>query len=357
MENPSVLLYGPLKAKIEDRPVPEIRDPYDVVVRVAYTGVCGSDVHFWLNGGIRTYVSEEQPLTMGHEASGTIFAIGTKVTTLVPGDRVAIEPGYPCRRCVDCKAGRYNLCPSMKFAADPPFTHGTLCKYFLLPADFCYKLHDNISFGEGVLMEPLAVGVHSVRQANIRPGQRVVIFGAGTVGLMCAAAAREFGASKVAMIDVFERKLEFALSFLGSLVGRVSTPNREFTPEQNAEKFIKDFAMPEGPDIIIDASGAEVSVQTAMHLIKRGGTYVQTGMGKRTINFPISEVCEKELTVKGCFRYGAGDFDLSISLVSQGKIKVKSLITKVLPFEEATEAWETTKRGEGIKTLIEGVKD
>ncbi|PIG88736.1 hypothetical protein AARAC_000520 [Aspergillus arachidicola] len=353
--NPSCLLYGPLDARFEDRPMPVLDNPQDVIVQIVYTGVCGSDVHFWLHGGIRTYVSEAKPLTMGHEASGMIHRVGSGVTTLVPGDRVAIEPGYPCRRCARCKIGRYNLCPEMKFAADPPFTHGTLTKYFKVPADFCYKIPDNMSLSDAVLMEPLAVAIHAVKLADVKLGNRVIVFGAGTVGLSCAAVTREFGASVVVSVDVLENRLHFAGEFIGSL-GRTAMPDLTLSPEENAQRLIQTQELGEGADIVIDASGAEASVQTGVFSLRMGGTYVQAGMGKRKIEFPISEMCEREIVAKGCFRYGAGDFDLGIQLVSSGRIQLAGLVTKIFPFERATEAWETAKRGEGMKTLIEGPK-
>lgn len=294
---------------------------------------------------------------MGHEASGTIHAVGSAVTSLRPGDKVSIEPGYPCRRCKHCKSGRYNLCPEMRFAADPPRTHGTLTKFFLLPADFCYKLPESISLAEGVLMEPLAVAVHAVRLADIKPGQRVVVFGAGTVGLCCAAVAREFGAHLVVSVDLLQRKLDFARGFVGESVCRTVVPDTTLSAEENAVRLVEANGLDDGADVVIDASGAEASIQTAIHTLRPGGTFVQAGMGKRNIEFPISEICEKELSVKGCFRYGPGDFELSVQFVTQQRIKLQPLVTRILPFEMATEAWETTRRGEGIKTLIEGPRD
>ncbi|ODM17523.1 hypothetical protein SI65_07198 [Aspergillus cristatus] len=344
-QNPSCFLYGPLDARFEDRPIPVLENPHDVIV------------HFWLHGGIRAFVSETQPLTMGHEASGTIHAVGSAVTSFQPGDKVAIEPGYPCRRCHHCKDGHYNLCLEIKFAADPPVLHGTLTKYFMLPADFCYKMPESISLTEAVLMEPLAVAIHAVRQADVRPGKTVIVFGAGTVGLFCAAVAREFGAAVVASVDIMERKLSFAQRFVGESVGRTVLADPSLSPEENAVRLVQEHGLGEGCDIAIDASGAEMSVQTALFSLHKGGTYAQVGMGKRKIEFPISEMCEKEITAKGCFRYGAGDFDLGVHLVGSRKVSLSGLVTSIFPFESATEAWETAKRGEGTKTLIEGPKD
>ncbi|KAL1965769.1 hypothetical protein VTN77DRAFT_5090 [Rasamsonia byssochlamydoides] len=375
MQNPSLFLYGPGDAKYGERPIPQIEEPDDVIVRVAYTGVCGSDVHFWVHGGMKRHVSPDNPLVMGHEASGIVHQVGPSVTDIKPGDHVALEPGYSCRNCARCKAGRYNLCPKMRFAGDPPVGHGTLTKFFKLPADYCYKIPAESSIGleEAVLIEPLAVAVHTARQVGVTPGDQVVVFGAGTIGLLCAAVAREFGASKIVAVDINGEKLRFAEKFLGSSNSSNSLgtykPDSTLSSEENAQRIVETYnlgsttASPAddglaGADIVIDATGAEPCIQTGIHVLRTGGTFIQTGLGKHTVAFPITTVANRELTVKGCFRYGPGDYKLAIALASEGRIPpLKTLITKVLPFEQATEAWETTRRGEGIKTLIRGVQD
>lgn len=367
LRNPACLLCGPGKARYEERPYPEIRDPHDVVVRIAYTGVCGSDVHFWEHGGINVHVSEDRPLVMGHESSGIIYEVGSAVKSLKPGDPVAVEPGYPCRRCVRCKEGRYHLCPDMMFAGNPPHAHGTLTKFFRIPADYCYKLPlGTIGLDEAALIEPLAVAVHANRTVGVRPGDKVVVFGAGTVGLLCAAVAREFGANKVLSVDIIKAKLDFAETFVGNAKrpGFFATaiPDKSLSSEDNAARLLqnpilRDAAEQGGVDVVIDATGAAPCIQTGIHVLRNGGSFIQVGMGTRNINFPIASVCEKELSLKGCFRYGSGDYQLALELATQGKIGVKSLITAVLPFEKAPDAWETTMRGEGIKTLIQGVQD
>lgn len=302
---------------------------------------------------------------MGHEACGTIHAVGSGVppTTLSPGDTVAIEPGYSCRHCDRCKAGRYNLCPRMKFAADPGSgVHGTLSRYFVLPADFCYRIPHRSGSGlrEAVLVEPLAVAVHAVRLAGVKPGDSIVVFGAGTVGVFTAAVAREFGARVVVSVDLLKERGEFARRVVGEDVGRVYIPNKDLDAEGNARRILQTHGLDTdgGVDVAIDASGAEASVQTAIYALRMGGTYVQAGMGKRKIEFPISEMCEKEITARGCFRYGPGDFKLGIQLASQGILgaKLGEFVTAVFPFERATEAWELAKTGKGVKTVIEGPK-
>ncbi|KAG4443180.1 hypothetical protein IFR05_001322 [Cadophora sp. M221] len=351
LKNPSCFLYSPGVAKIEEAPYPTIEDQHDVIIRIAYVGVCGSDVHFWNHGGIINKVDPSRPLIMGHEASGTIHEVGTAVTSLKIGDKVAIEPGYPCRRCKSCRAGRYNLCPRMKFAASPPYSHGTLTKYFKMPEDFCYKLPDFMGLDEGVLVEPLAVAVHASRLADIKFGQDVVVFGAGTVGLLCAAVAKAMGARKVVSIDVNDSRLEFVQKFADAVTYH---PAPEDSAVATAGGIIKLHGLDEGADVVLEATGVESCIETGIFVLKRGGTFIQVGLGKSKVEFPIVKLSEMEINMKGCFRYNAGDYDLALHLLESKKVSVKELITGVEPFERATVAWERTKKGDGIKNLIEG---
>lgn len=290
-------------------------------------------------------------MVLGHESAGVITKVGSAVTTLKVGDRVAMEPGICCRRCEPCKSGKYNLCENMAFAATPPYD-GTLAKYYVLPEDFCYKLPEHISLQEGALMEPLGVAVHIVKQAQISPGQSVVVFGAGPVGLLCCAVATAFGASKVVAVDIQQSRLDFARqyattsTFLPAKVAAI----------ENAERLKQENDLGSGADVAIDASGAEPSVHTGIHVLRNGGTYVQGGMGRSEIHFPIMAACSKELTLKGSFRYGSGDYKLAVHLVSSGKVDVKRLITGTVKFEDAEQAFKEVRAGKGIKTLIAGIE-
>jgi D-xylulose reductase len=332
----------------EEKPVPELKSDREVLVAVNYTGICGSDVHYYDHGAIGHFVVKD-PMVLGHESAGTVVSTGSAVTTLKVGDRVALEPGYPCRHCEPCLSGHYNLCPEMAFAATPPYD-GTLTGFWKAPSDFCYKLPDNVSTQEGALIEPLAVAVHITRQAEIKPGQTVVVMGAGPVGLLCAAVAKAYGASKVVSVDIVQSKLDFAKSF-GSTHTYIS---QRVSAEENAANIKKQCDLPDGADAVIDASGAEPSIQASIHLVRRGGFYVQGGMGKPDINFPIMTLCINEITAKGSFRYGSGDYKLAIELVASGKVDVKKLITQTVPFDKAEEAFKKVKEGQVIKILIAG---
>ncbi|KAL1958972.1 hypothetical protein VTO42DRAFT_3525 [Malbranchea cinnamomea] len=350
-ENLSFVLESTQKVKFEDRPIPEIKDPYDVRINVRFTGICGSDVHYWVHGSIGPYVVKD-PMVLGHESSGVVTAVGSAVTTLKVGDRVALEPGIPCRRCEPCKGGKYNLCVDMKFAATPPYD-GTLAKYYILPEDFCYVLPDNVSLEEGALMEPLAVAVHITKQSEIKPGDSVVVYGAGPVGLLCCAVARAYGASKVIAVDIQPARLEFALKYAAT---GTYTPVAGISAAENAARLREQHGLGRGADVAIDASGAEPSVHSGIHVLRTGGTYVQGGMGRDEITFPIMAACTKELNVKGSFRYNSGDYKLALELLASGRVKAKELVTKVVEFEKAEEAFLEVKAGKGIKTLIQGPK-
>ena len=299
-------------------------------------------------------IDPSNPLIMGHEASGTVHEIGTAVSSLKIGDRVAIEPGYPCRRCRNCKSGLYNLCPDMRFAASPPDSHGTLRKYFKIPEDFCYKLPDFMGLDEGVLVEPLAVAVHTVRLAGIKVGQNVVVFGAGTLGLLCAAVSRALGARKVLSVDVNESRLEFAKRYAAT---GTHQPSREDEAEESARKIREMYSLMEGADAVLEATGAEICIETGIHILHPGGTLIQAGLGKSKIQFPVVALSEKEINMKGSFRYSSGDYEMGLHLLESGKVSFKGLITGIVQFEKATSAWESTRRGDGIKNLIQGPKD
>lgn len=352
-QNLSFVLKKPHDVTFEDRPIPELKTDRDVLVQVKVTGICGSDVHYWQHGRIGDFVVNA-PMVLGHESSGIIAKVGSAVTSLKVGQPVALEPGIPCRHCVPCKAGKYNLCPEMKFAATPPYD-GTLTKFYVLPEDFCVPLPENVSLEEGALVEPLSVGVHIMKQAEIKPGQSIIVFGVGPIGLLCCAVARAFGASKVIAVDINQERLDFALKYAAT--GAFSPMTQEGrSPADIADKIKELFGFSVGADVAVDASGAEQSIVTAIHVLRNGGTFVQAGMGRPDIEFPIVAMCCKEITMKGSFRYGPGDYKLAVDLIAAGMVSVKELVTGKFKFGQAEEAFNQVLGGKGIKILIEGVE-
>lgn len=350
--NSAVVLRKVGDIAIEERPIPVINDPHYVKIAIKATGICGSDIHYYRTGSIGKYVVES-PMILGHESSGQVVEIGEQVTRVKVGDRVAIEPGVPNRYSDETKEGRYNLCPHMAFAATPPID-GTLVRYYLSPEDFLVKLPDEVSFEEGACVEPLSVGVHSNKLAGVRFGSRVVVFGAGPVGLLTGAVAHAFGASEVIFVDIFQNKLDRSKDF-----GATHTVNSSnFRPEemQKLADHIQQLLGGELADVVFECSGAESCIDAAVKSVKIGGTMVQIGMGKNYVNFPISEVSGKEIKLVGCFRYSFGDYRDAVALVALGKVNVKPLITHRFKFEDAGKAYDfnISHGAEVVKTIIQG---
>ncbi|KAI1498605.1 alcohol dehydrogenase [Biscogniauxia marginata] len=360
MENPSFVLKGVKTVAIEDRPIPQLKNDYDVLLHVAQTGICGSDVHFWQRGRIGEYVVKG-PMVLGHESSGVVAGVGKGVTNLKAGDRVAIEPGIPCRRCSYCRNGNYHLCGEMVFAACPP-SDGTLAKYYVSASDFCYKIPDSMSLEEAAMVEPVSVACAVCTTADLRAHQTVLVLGSGPIGVLCQAVAKQWGATKVVGVDVVQSRLEVAKSYGVDATYIPPRPKEGVDPLEHAElvasEMNRTLGLGEGADVVLECSGAEPCVQLGIFAAKKGGTFVQAGMGREVVAFPITTIITKGLTVKGSIRYRPGSYPAAIDLISSGKIDVKRLITNKYKFEQAEEAFELVKSGrqDVFKVMIEGVQ-
>jgi len=291
----------------------------------------------------------ENPLVLGHESAGVITGVGAAVTNLKTGDRVAIEPGFPCRTCDFCRSGRYNLCDFMRFAATPPID-GTLCTYYTVPEDFAYKLPDTVSMTEGALIEPLSIAVHTVKLAQVAMGHNVLVMGAGPIGLLCCTVARSFGASFVACADVADNRVRFAKEY----AAHESYLMKAISPQENAREITSLFGIEQGFDAVIDATGATPAISCGIHALRKGAVFVQAGLGASEIPFPIEQICSKEAVFKGTFRYGAGDYKLAVELLRSRKVSVDTLITDTYSFAHAEQAFNNVVGRNGIKTIILG---
>jgi L-iditol 2-dehydrogenase len=261
-------------------------------------------IHYWKHGRTGPFVVEN-PITLGHESSGIVEECGSAVTALKSGDRVALEPGAACHTCHFCRKGKYNLCTAMKVAATPPYD-GTLSRFYCIPEDFCkfcYVLPKHISFEAGALVEHLSIAVHCVKLANLQPTNSVVVFGAGPIGLLCAAVAKAFGASTILVVDINKSRLAFAKEYAATDTYQMQSGS----PVDNAATMLSSFDIEGGADVVIEATGAESCISCGIWLMKRGGAFVQAGLGQSTIAFPVGEICSKEGSFKGSFRYGPGE--------------------------------------------------
>ncbi|CAK9824917.1 Sorbitol dehydrogenase [Anthophora retusa] len=344
-DNLTAILYGINDIRLEQTPIEE-PEKDEVLIQMGCVGICGSDVHYLVNGRIGDFVVRK-PMIIGHESSGVVVKLGQNVKNLKVGDRVAIEPGVSCRTCKFCKEGRYNLCKDMVFCATPP-VHGSLRRFYKHAADFCFKLPDHVTLAEGALLEPLAVGVHACKRANIGIGSKVLILGAGPIGLLSLLVAKTMGASKIVITDLTQSRLNLAKK-----LGADSTylPRKEDSEAEHVRKVHELFG--EEPDRTIDACGAQSMIRLAILATRSGGVAVLVGMGAPEVKIPLINALVREVDIRGVFRY-ANDYGDALELLATRKIDVKPLITHNYKIEDTVQAFETSKSGQSdvVKVMI-----
>jgi len=330
--------------RVEEMPMPEIREPNDVLLRVRAVGICGSDIHFYTRGRIGDFVLET-PTIMGHESAGEVMEVGPAVTHLKVGDLVAIEPGRTCRRCDYCHSGRYNLCPDVVFMGTPPI-HGAFCEYVIWPADFCFKLPEGMTAEEGAMMEPLSVGMHACRLGKVKAGDTVGILGSGPIGLTSLMAAKAHGATAVYVTDLVEARLEVARS-----LGATATIN---VAERDAVEAIGELTGGRGVDVAFDCVGSVDTLQECFRIARTGGSVQIVGMPAEMFpQIPIYDLINRELTATGTFRY-ANCYPASIAITAAGLANVKALITHHFSLDETPQAipWVHENRDKVIKAIV-----
>lgn len=319
------------KGRLSLRESPLVRPmgPRDVRIAVDTVGICGSDVHYYTHGKIGPFVVTE-PMILGHEAAGTVIAVGAEVTHLRVGQRVCMEPGIPDAGSRASRLGLYNLDPAVSFWATPP-VHGCLMPEVTHPADFTFPLPDTVSFAEGAMVEPLAVGIQAASKAGIAPGDVAVVTGAGPIGMIVALSALAAGCSRVIVADLAQPKLDL----IGKVAG-IETVNIRSKPLAEA---VAEATGGWGADVVFEASGAATAILGLPGLVRPGGTVVLVGMPVDPVPMDIVGLQVKEATVKTVFRY-ANVYDRAIALLGSGKIDLKPLISATYPFERSVEAFD-----------------
>ncbi|KAL2060145.1 hypothetical protein VTL71DRAFT_9967 [Oculimacula yallundae] len=338
---PNPALYTTEDHRIYSAPSPPLNlGPEDCVVHVRANGICGSDIHFWKVGEIGTCIVNSD-YVLGHEGAGVVVFAGSNVKHLVPGDRVAIEPGMPCHECYNCTTGDYNLCPTVEFSGAPPI-NGSIRRYHSHHSKYLHKIPDSLSFSDGALLEPLSVVLHAFERAPLRLGQPALICGAGPIGLIALAAAKANGAWPLVITDIDTTRLEFAKKFVPEC--EVYLTSMAASPEDIAAEIIllfEETLRSEQPSIVYECSGVHNSVHTAAYACRRGGQVMVIGVGKAIMDgLPFMHLSLAEIDLKFINRYHHS-WPYAIRLLSSGYIDLKPLITHTFALEEAVRALET----------------
>ncbi|MDO3677806.1 NAD(P)-dependent alcohol dehydrogenase [Paenibacillus ehimensis] len=339
----AAVLDRPLSIEVRDVPVPEPR-PDEALVKVHCIGICGSDVHYYEHGRIGRY-EVKQPIILGHEVAGTVVKVGSAVTNVAVGDRVAVEPGVTCGRCDYCKSGRYNLCPDVVFMATPP-VDGAWADYVAVRSDFLFKLPEAMSFEEGALLEPLSVGIHAMTRGRVKPSDRVLVTGLGPIGLLALEAAKLFGVTEIYGSDVMDSRRALAME-----MGAAGVLNPAGAP---VKEQLDRLTGGEGVDVIIETSGSARAIADTIGLTKRGGRIVLVGLPTSdAIPLDIPALVDAELDVYGVFRY-ANTYPAAIQLLSRREHSIAKTITHRFPLSRIREAVETaqTQKNVSIKIMI-----
>lgn len=336
------------KVELTEREIPVPKDD-EVLVKVEYVGVCGSDLHYYEAGGIGANIVKP-PFVLGHEAGGVVVEVGKDVTHLKVGDKVALEPGKTCGRCEFCKTGRYNLCPDVVFFATPP-VDGVFQEYVAHEADLCFKIPDNMDTMEAALIEPLAVGFHAARQGGAQAGMTAVVTGSGCIGLVSMMALKAMGVSKIIAVDVMDKRLNKALELAATDV--INGKEKDTVAE------VMRLTNGMGADLVIETAGTEITTRQAIQFAKKGSTIVLVGYsasGEMTL--PMSLALDKELTFKTVFRY-RHIYPMAIEAVAAGRVNLKGIVTDVFQLDDIQEALDKSVKNKAdiVKSVIKITKD
>ena len=339
------MLTGLRTIELGDLPMPSIVCPTDVLLKVEYVGVCGSDVHYYETGRIGSQVVQ-YPFLVGHECAATIAGMGPAVKGLSVGQSVAIEPAVSCHTCDQCRAGRPHTCRVLKFLGCPGQIPGCLSEYMVMPAECCLSIDGLITPQQGVLCEPFAIGVYAVQQSAIGPQSVAAILGAGPIGLSCLAAAKAGGAAAVFMTEVIEERIAIAQKAGADWVGN---PNNTDVVAAMLRQ------QPCGLDVVYECAGQQETIDQALALLRPGGKLMLIGIPRHDkLYFCPDLMRRKEISVINVRRQNHCT-QKAIDLIAQKKVNLDAMITHTFDFEHTSEAFELVAgyRDGVVKALIQ----
>lgn len=328
----AAVLVEPGRIEMEQRPVPTPQ-PGDVLIRVSSVGVCGSDTHYYRHGRVGGFVVQS-PLVLGHEAARTIVGVGESVDPSRVGERVSIEPQRPDPDSDETRRGHYNLCPHMRFFATPP-VDGALCDYVTIGAEFAHPVPDSMSDDAAALCEPLSVGIAAIRKAELDGRSRVLIAGAGPIGIVMTQLAKAYGATEIVVSDPDSTRRDRAMAFGATAAVDPTVEGTDYL----------------AVDAFIDASGAVAAIATGIRSVRPAGRVVLVGSGAESMELPTQLIQNRELVLTGVFRY-ANTWPTAIALVESGRVDLDAMVTARFPLEKAAEALDSDRIPGSVKSVV-----
>ena len=339
----AVYLTGLRQMEMRPVPPPPIPGPHAVWLRVDALGVCGSDIHYFTQGRIGPQVVTF-PQILGHEFGATVVEVGSEVKSLRPGQRVAVDPLVACGECDQCRSGRKNTCRNQKFLGNPGQLPGALVEYLVMPAECCVPVPASLSDEEVAMVEPLSIGVYAAQMAQLKPGARVGIVGAGPIGLCALLAVRALSDATAYVTDLIEERLTVARACGAAWTGN---PHRE-----DVVSAIHRLE-PLGMDAVFECAGEQDALDQGVELLKPGGTLLVIGIPEvDRVSFNINLLRRNELRVLPVRRQNEC-VEQAVELIASGRVNVRPLITHRFPMEDAARAFElVSSRSDGVVKAI-----
>lgn len=326
----AIICHAPEDLRLDTLDVEE-PGPQQLAVRVAYGGICGSDLHYFNHGGFGT-VRLKEPMALGHEVSGVVSALGSDVKNFAVGQRIAISPSRPCERCQYCQKGQQNQCLDMRFYGSAmrfPHVQGAFQQFLVINASQAYGLSDSLSLSEAALAEPLSVGLHAIQRAGSVFGKQVLVTGCGPIGVLLIAGLRRAGAARIVAADIADNPLACARA-----IGADDTINLKTHPERLAA-----FSLNKGEfDVMFEASGSDKALRSGLDVVVPRGVIVSIGLGGDA-TLPLNQLVSKELELRGTFRFH-DEFAVAVRFLNEGLIDGKPVISHVIDFNQAVYAFK-----------------
>ncbi len=346
MKNSEAILVTPKQFEIQECPVPEPKAG-EILMKVEYVGMCGSDIHGFEFGPFIPPKDPNQKIGLGHEVAGEVVKVGEGVTEFKPGDKVLIEPGVPDDTCEYCRTGRYNICPDVDFMATQPNYRGALCEYMVHPAEWTYHLPKEMTTMEGALVEPAAVGMHAAVLGGASLGKSIVILGAGCIGLMTLQACVSLGATDITVVDVMQKRLDLALK-----LGATRVINGK---EQDTVEVLRSEELygSHGVELVFECAGSAFTANQAVQIVARGGKIMMVGTQSKPVPIDFLKI-NREVTIQTSFRY-CNNFPQTIEAIRTGKFNVKDMVTHIYDYKDVQQAFSDAIDPVKKQDMIKGV--